>query len=187
LNLKYDNSWFQKFAFKFNLCRYTKAAVDDLIVDGKLEDQTRVPINPKAGEGGELDAMKEALEAEVAKKEAKLAKKKKKEAKAAGGSPDENGADKVVTRDGNGAKIREEGGVELVRGTGIMSSTLKREWNGCDDLSHEQLKSQAKRWRAADHAPEGTNKDVYASLFTGTDAHKREQETYLSRNARAGH
>ena len=44
----------------------------------------------------------------------------------------------------------------------------------------------AKRWRAADHAPEGVNKEVYASLFTGTNAHKREDETFLSRNARRG-
>jgi hypothetical protein len=36
-------------------------------------------------------------------------------------------------------------GVELVRGTGIMSSMQKRDWNGCDDLGNEQLRSQAKR------------------------------------------
>lgn len=149
--------------------REAKEAVDDLIADGNVEDQTRVPINPK---GDEFEAMKEALEAEAAKKAAK--KKKKEKAKgAAGGSPDENAADSVSA------------GVELVRGTGIKS-TAKREWNGCDDLSNEQLKAQAKRWRAADHAPEGASKEVYASLFTGTNAEKRESETFLSRNARRG-
>lgn len=167
--------------------REAKAAVDDLIVDGTVKDQTLVPINPK---GDELDAQKEALEAEAAKK---AAKKKKREAKsgAAAGSTDENGVANVVVPGVGGAKGRggekgsSGGGVELVRGTGIRS-TAKREWNGCDDLSNEQLKAQAKRWRAADHAPEGVNKEVYASLFTGTNAHKREQETYLSRNARRG-
>ena len=173
--------------------REAKAAVDDLIVGGKLEDQTMLPINPK---GEELDTMKEALEEEAAKK---AAKKKKKEAKLgaaaadgvgkqSAGSPDENGADNIVAggaKGAAGAKGVGAGGVELVRGSGIKT-TSKREWNGCDDLSNEQLKAQAKRWRAADHAPEGVNKEVYASLFTGTNAHKREQETYLSRNARRG-
>ena len=76
--------------------------------------------------------------------------------------------------------------VELVAGTGIKSS--KREWNGCDELGNEQLRAQAKRWRAADHAPDGddVSKKAYASLFTGTNAETREKETFLSRNARRG-
>mmetsp|Transcript_4059 Transcript_4059/g.9909 ORF Transcript_4059/g.9909 Transcript_4059/m.9909 type:complete len:440 (-) Transcript_4059:390-1709(-) len=172
--------------------REAKAAVHDLIVGAGLEDQTLVPINPK---GDELDAMKEALDGEAEKK---AAKKKKKEAKrghavvGGGGSPDDTGTGAGTERGvvlgvggakGGGAGDDAVKWVELVRGTGIKSLS-KREWNGCDDLSNEQLKAQAKRWRAADHAPEGVNKDVYASLFTGTDAHTREQETFLSRNAR---
>lgn len=171
--------------------REAKAAVEDLVVGAKLEDQTMIPINPK---GDELDAMREALEAEAAKKSAKKKKKEGKKKGAAGGSPDENGADNVErgAKDGRATATATVGrvalggkGVELVRGTGIRSMA-KREWNGCDDLSNEQLKAQAKRWRAADHAPEGVDKDVYASLFTGTNAHKREDETFLSRNARRG-
>ena len=115
-----------------------------------------------------MEALREALEAEAAKK---AAKRKKKDAKAGKATTDENG---------NAA-----GRVELVSGTGIKSSA-KREWNGCDDLSNEQLKAQAKRFRAADHAPEGADEAVYASLFTGTNAETRENETFLSRNARRG-
>ena len=61
-------------------------------------------------------------------------KRRKKDARAGKATTDENE---------NAA-----GGVELVSGTGIKS-TAKREWNGCDDLSNEQLKAQAKRFRAA--------------------------------------
>ena len=145
--------------------REAKSAVEDILgPDVKLDEQTRVTVNPK---GEELDAMRESLEEEAAKK---AAKKKKKDSKKNGA-----GAGTVT-----GA---EDQTVELVAGTGIKSNG-KREWNGCDDLSNEQLKAQAKRWRACDNVPEGADKDVYASLFTGTTAHEREQETYLSRNAR---
>jgi len=60
----------------------------------------------------------------------------------------------------------------------------RRERNGCDDLSIEQLKNQAKKFRAGDHAPAGADKDVYASLFTSSSADTRGEETFLSRNAR---
>ena len=146
--------------------REASATVDDLLGEElALANQTRVPVNPK---GEELEALREALEAEAAKK---AAKRRKKDAKAGKATTDENG---------NAA-----GRVELVSGTGIKSSA-KREWNGCDDLSNEQLKAQAKRFRAADHAPEGADEAVYASLFTGTNAETRENETFLSRNARRG-
>lgn len=147
--------------------RDAKDAVADMLGEGvKLEEQTRIPVNPK---GEEAEKLKEALDEEAAKK---AAKKRKKDAKKNGGvegSPDENKE------------------VELIPGTGIKSST-KREWNGCDELGNEQLKAQAKRWRAADHAPDGDeiSKQAYASLFTGTNAESREKETFLSRNARRG-
>ena len=149
--------------------RDAKDAVADMLGEGVgLEDQTKIPVNPK---GEEADKMKEALEDEAAKK---AAKKRKKDLKKNGGvevsqgSPDENKE------------------VELVAGTGLKSS--KREWNGCDELGNEQLRAQAKRWRAADHAPDGddVSKKAYASLFTGTNAETREKETFLSRNARRG-
>ena len=146
--------------------REASATVDDLLGEElALANQTRVPVNPK---GEELEALREALEAEAAKK---AAKRRKKDAKAGKATTDENG--------------NATGRVELVSGTGIKSSA-KREWNGCDDLSNEQLKAQAKRFRAADHAPEGADEAVYASLFTGTNAETRENETFLSRNARRG-
>ena len=146
--------------------REASTTVDDLLGEElALANQTRIPVNPK---GEELEALREALEAEAAKK---AAKRRKKDAKAGKATTDENG---------NAA-----GRVELVSGTGIKSSA-KREWNGCDDLSNEQLKAQAKRFRAADHAPEGADEAVYASLFTGTNAETRENETFLSRNARRG-
>ena len=51
-------------------------------------------------------------------------------------------------------------------------------------MSIEQLKNQAKKFRAGDHAPAGADKDVYASLFTSSSADTRGEETFLSRNAR---
>ena len=138
--------------------REARAAVDDMLgPEFALADQTRIPLNPK---GEELESMREALAEEAAKKAAKKAKKAKKR----GDDEPTRGAEK--DEDASDAK------------------RPRRERNGCDDLSIEQLKNQAKKFRAGDHAPAGADKDVYASLFTSSSADTRGEETFLSRNAR---
>ena len=135
--------------------REAKATVDDMLgSEFALADQARIPLNPR---GEELEAMREALAEEAAKKAAKKAKKAKKRGDDAAPGADEDASD---------AKRR------------------RRERNGCDDLSIEQLKNQAKKFKAGDHAPAGADRDVYASLFTSSSADTRGEETFLSRNAR---
>ena len=135
--------------------REAKATVDDMLgPEFALADQARIPLNPR---GEELEAMREALAEEAAKKAAKKAKKAKKRGDDAAPGADEDASD---------AKRR------------------RRERNGCDDLSIEQLKNQAKKFKAGDHAPAGADRDVYASLFTSSSADTRGEETFLSRNAR---
>ena len=140
-------------------------------VEAQLEEEERSRRNLQELLEQEESARQEMQQQLMEEEAKKAAKRRKKDAKAGKATTDENG---------NAA-----GRVELVSGTGIKSSA-KREWNGCDDLSNEQLKAQAKRFRAADHAPEGADEAVYASLFTGTNAETRENETFLSRNARRG-
>ena len=139
--------------------REAKATVDDMLgPEFALADQTRIPLNPK---GEELEAMREALAEEAAKKAAKKAKKAR---KARMGKDDDAppGADAEAPE----------------------ATREKRERNGCDDLSIERLKAQAKKFKAGDHAPAGADKDVYASLFTSSTVDARGEETFLSRNAR---
>ena len=139
--------------------REAKAAVDDMLgAEHALADQTRIPINPK---GEELDAMRATLAEEAAKKAAKKAKKAR---KARMGKDDDAppGADAEAPE----------------------ATREKRERNGCDDLSIERLKAQAKKFKAGDHAPAGADKEVYASLFTSSTVDARGEETFLSRNAR---
>ena len=139
--------------------REAKATVDDMLgAEHALADQTRIPINPK---GEELDAMRATLAEEAAKKAAKKAKKAR---KARMGKDDDAppGADAEAPE----------------------ATREKRERNGCDDLSIERLKAQAKKFKAGDHAPAGADKDVYASLFTSSTVDARGEETFLSRNAR---
>ena len=139
--------------------REAKATVDDMLgAEHALADQTRIPINPK---GEELDAMRATLAEEAAKKAAKKAKKAR---KARMGKDDDAppGADAEAPE----------------------ATREKRERNGCDDLSIERLKAQAKKFKAGDHAPAGADKEVYASLFTSSTVDARGEETFLSRNAR---
>ena len=137
--------------------REAKAAVDDMLgPECALADQTRIPLCPK---GDELEAMREALAEEAARKAAKKAKK----ARRRGDDAPPPGADEARASD---------------------AKRPRRERNGCDDLSVERLKNQAKTFKAGDHAPAGADKDVYASLFTSSSADARGKETFLSRNAR---
>jgi hypothetical protein len=135
--------------------REAKATVDDVLgPEFRLADQLKIQINPK---GVDLEALREALAVEAAEKAAKKAKKAKKN----------EGETDVAAEDHR-----------------LKKTVEKRERNGCDDLGIEQLKNQAKKFRAGDHAPEGADKDVYASLFTSSSAETRGEETFLSRNAR---
>ena len=105
--------------------------MDDMLgAEHALADQTRIPINPK---GEELDAMRATLAEEAAKKAAKKAKKAR---KARMGKDDDAPP---------GA-------------AGRLKRRAKSERNGCDDLSIERLKAQAKKFKAGDHAPQARTK-----------------------------
>ena len=110
---------------------------------------------PVNPKGEELESMKEVLKSEAEKKATKKAKKRNKTERDEKNADDKNDSEKK-----------------------------RKTANGCDDLGIEQLKKQAKKFKAGDHAPVGADKGVYASLFTSASAETRENETFLSRNAR---
>ena len=132
--------------------------MDDLLGELALANQTRVPVNPK---GEELEALREALEAEAAKKAAKRQKRRQ------GGK---------ATTDETETPLE----VELVSGTGIKSSA-KREWNGCDDLSNEQP-TRRRNVFAADHAPEGADEAVTRRPRVQT-RRRRERDVLIQKRA----